>query len=279
MSLLFDRSYRAVITGEGEARTIDGLRMSFDVRKTRSSTPNTCDAVFWNPSEQTRRVAQATDAEIEIYAGYGGEAKLISRAQINRAIVVRQPPDILLEIEAQEGQRNLREKTVSVSHSGGARVENVLNELTGILGFDVRPIEFDLGQELRGGFSHVGKVSRAMDDLVKRFGGDWSVQNGEVLVLPPEGFVGTAEVPVISAQTGMINSPEPVEDQTSTERKSTEARNGYKVTSLLQPTIEPGDRFELRALDAQGVFAVDAVEHQGDTRGRNWYSVITGYET
>jgi len=279
MSRLFDRVASVKISGGGQSREITGLRVSFQVRKTRSSTPNTCDVVIYNPNDQTRKTALDNEAEIEVFAGYAGNATLISRAQIQRAIPVRTPPDITLEIEAQEGLRDLREKTVNISHEANSQVSSVIDELTGILGYDVRPIDFDISQRLRGGFAHVGKLSRALDDLVTRFGGYWSVQNGEVLVLPEKGFVDGTEIPVISAQTGMINSPEPVEEQTSSEKLSTEPRRGYKVRSLLIPTIEPGDRFELRALDASGIYAVDEVEHRGDTRGAEWYSIVTGYET
>lgn len=278
MSRLFDRSLHVTISGGGQSRSFTGLRTSFQARKTRSSTPNTLDVTVYNANDQTRKLALDTDAEIEVYAGYGGEAALISKAQIQRAITLRDPPEILLEIEAQEGLRDLREKTVNVSHEANSQVKNVLNELTDILGYDVRPIDFDLDQRMRGGFAHVGKLSRALDDVVSRFNGFWSVQNGEVLILPESGYVEGGEVPIISAQTGMIYSPEPVDEQTSNEKLSTDARRGYKVTSLLLPTVEPGDRFELQTMDISGTFAVDEVEHRGDTHSQEWYTILTGYE-
>jgi hypothetical protein len=49
-------------------------------------------------------------------------------------------------------------------------------------------------------------------------------------------------------------------------------KDGWKVTSLLIPTILPGDRVKLEGKDtaAQGIFRVDEVSHQGDSHTGDW---------
>lgn len=279
MSRLFDRTASLTITGNGEARTMTGLRIMFQARKTRGAdTPNYLTAQVFNPAPATRQAALDTGATMELSAGYGGENILVSRAEIDFAIVDRAPPDIVLDIEGQEGLRKLRETTISISHASGSSVQTVLDEIVGRLGIDVRPIEADLSAALRGGFTHVGKASRALDDLMARVRGSWSIQNGELLILPETGQIEPGEAFVLSPQSGLIASPVPVEEQTSTDRQDIEPRIGYRVTSLLNAAIEPGDVIKIEATDVEGFFAVDEIEHRGDTRGQEWYSNIVCYE-
>lgn len=278
MSRLFDRTASVTITGNGEARTITDLRIMFSARKSRGGTPNMLTVQIYNPNASTRQAALDTSATVELSAGYAGENILVSRAEIDFAIVDRVPPDIVLDIEAQEGLRKLRETTISVSHASGSSVQTVLDEIVGRLGIDVRPIEADLSAALRGGFAHVGKASRALDDLMARVRGSWSIQNGELLILPKTGQVQSGEVFVLSPQSGLVASPVPVEEQTSSDRQDTEPRIGYRVTSLLNASIEPGDVVEIQAQDVEGFFAVDEVTHRGDTRGQEWYSDMICYE-
>lgn len=278
MSRLFDRTASLTITGNGEARTIADLRIMFQARKTRGGSPNYLSVQVYNPNPSTRQATLDNRATVELSAGYAGENILVSRAEIDFAIVDRAPPDIVLDIEAQEGLRKLRETTISISHASGSSIQTVLDEIVARLGIDVRPIEADLSVALRGGFSHVGKASRALDDLMDRIRGNWSIQNGELLILPESGQVQESEVFVLSPQSGLIASPTPVEEQTSTDRQDTEPRVGYYVTSLLNAAIEPGDVIELHAAEVEGFFAVDEVTHRGDTRGQEWYSSIICYE-
>lgn len=278
MSRLFDRTASVTITGNGEARTITDLRIMFQARKTRGSTPNTLTMQVYNPNPSTRQAALDNRATVELSAGYAGENILVSRAEIDFAIVDRAPPDIVLDIEAQEGLRKLRETTVSISHANGSSIQTVLDEIVARLDVDVRPIEADLSAALRGGFSHVGKASRALEDLMDRIRGSWSIQNGELLILPESGQIQSGEVFVLSPQSGLVASPTPVEEQTSSDRQDTEPRVGYYVTSLLNAAIEPGDVIELQAAEVEGFFSVDEVTHRGDTRGQEWYSSIVCYE-
>ena len=105
MSLLFNRTAELTITGAGESRTISGLRIAFSVRKSRSDTPNTADISVWNPNSSTRLSALDNQGVVELRAGYNGNNLLVTRADIDRSIVDRSPPDIILDIQAQEGQR------------------------------------------------------------------------------------------------------------------------------------------------------------------------------
>lgn len=279
MSLLFNRTAELTITGAGESRTISGLRIAFSVRKSRSDTPNTADISVWNPNSSTRLSALDNQGVVELRAGYNGNNLLVTRADIDRSIVDRSPPDIILDIQAQEGLRKLRKTTVSISHANGSSVQSVLDEIVGILDIPIRPTDADLSVALRGGFAHVGRPARALSDLMRRVKGFWSIQNGELLILPEKGANEGNEIPLLTPLTGMVGSPLPIEEQTDSAKKGTTPRRGHMVTALLRPEVEPGSMIEIASLDVQGTFIVDEVEHVGDTRGQQWYSNITCYES
>jgi len=192
--------------------------------------------------------------------------------------VDRSPPDVILDIAAQDGLRKLRETTISISHASGSSVQTVLDEIIALLDIPVRPITADLTAALRGGFAHVGRPARALSDLMRRIDGAWSIQNGELVILGETGAVEGETIPLITPQSGLIGSPLAVEEQTSSIDKNTEPKRGFYVTTLLNPAIEPGSLIQIQSADVDGVYVVDEIDHRGDTRGPEWYSNITCYE-
>jgi hypothetical protein len=276
MSLLFLRSGRVEIATEGDSVSLNGLRFEFSVRKTRSSTPNSVSVRVYNPAPSSRSLAIEKKADVRIYGGYMANAGLVTDANIIRALTKWEPPNVVLEIEALEGIRVLKEKTISISHGNRSTVRQVIDEIAGQLEVDVREIEFDVSQPLRGGFAHVGKPGRALDDLVRRFKGSWSFQNTDLAFLPEEGYIESDEVPLITPFSGMVFSAEALEKQASTDAdENEETLSGWRVTSLMRPEIEPGDKVQIESRSASGEYVVDEVEHKGDINGQEWYSIFT----
>jgi len=279
MSLLFLRSGRVEIATEGGGVSLDGLRFEFSVRKDRSNTPNSLSLRIYNPSPNTRAMASEKKADVRVFGGYASNARLVSEANIIRALTKFEPPNVILEIEAMEGMRVLKEKTISISHSNRSTVRQVIDDIAGQLQVNVRDIEFDVSQPMRGGFAHVGKPARALDELVSRFGGSWSFQNSDLAFLPEEGFIQSDEVPLITPSSGMVFSPEELEKSTTSEAsENEETQSGYRVTSLMRPEIEPGDKIQIQSRLVDGEYVVDEVEHKGDINGKDWYSVFTCVE-
>ena len=278
MSLLFDRTYELTITGGGESRTITDLHISFSAKKSRSSTSNTCNVKIWNPAESTRNAAADTKATLELKAGYGGDNVLVSRCEINGVDTDFTLPNVMLDIQGGEGIRTMRENTLSVSHARDSTVQTVIDEIQGKLGIPIRQTGVDLSAAMGGGFAHVGRVSTALNDLTARIKGSWSIQNGELQILGPEGENTASESVLITPESGMIGTPTPTESQTSSEKQSTDARKGYKVKILLNPRIEPGDIVIVQSRVVDGEFVVDSIDHTGDYAGQDWYSTLTCYE-
>lgn len=277
--MLFDRVATLEIETEAEVVALGQVRLRFDVRKSRSDTPNELFVEAWNVSPNTRAAAETTDARARLKAGYTmAEVAVVADCEITRTLFERRNPNTTLSITAQEGANRLREERVTLSFEAGATVQQVLDAIAGQLEFPLRPLDdVDLSQRLRGGYAHAGPAGVALDDVVRRVGGRWSIQNSELLVLNEQGRV-EGEAVRLTPQSGLIGSPEPVEDRLSSERVVEDPRQGFRVTSLLLPQVEPGDIVEIESADVSGQFVVDQIQHRGDTRGPEWYSVLTVFE-
>lgn len=274
--MLFNRAYRLEIDGNGQTVTIKDLRIEFSCRKSRSDSPNELSVRIYNPSPDTRLQGLDADATVRLFAGYGDNVKLLAQSQVTRAIVEREYTDTTLLIESLDGINDLRKTRVSLSFDAGATARQVLDAISERLGFPLRPVEVDLNIPLRGGYSHVGGIGQALDDITSRVGAGWSVQNGDLLILGEDGRTQT-QVIFLSPDTGMIQSPQAVEDNANSFSIGKPLR-GWVVKSLLQPSAEPGDIVRIESLEVTGDFVIDEVEHIGDNYGNEWHTTLTVYE-
>ena len=277
MSRLFNRTVRVEIESDGSLFEVADVRCQFQCRKTRSDSPNELSVRLFNLNTQTRANAVKVGAVARIYTGYDGENVLLAQANITRSMIERTPPDIVIALECLDGIAELRKTRVSVSFDRNATVKQALDAIATRLGRPVRPIDVNLNVPLRGGYTHVGGIARALDDLTHRVNATWSIQNGDLLILGPNGRV-SGEITLLTPESGLLYSPEPVEDDTSTERQGGETRYGWRLTALLQPQIQPGDQVRVESSDVNGVFVVDEIDHNGDTRGLNYISTMVIFE-
>lgn len=81
--------------------------------------------------------------------------------------------------------------------------------------------------------------------------------------MPISGAVGT-RIRVISPTTGLVGYPD-VADQ-----------GRVIATTLLDPSMLPGDRYRVEGELLAGDYVAETVEHHGDLYGVPWYTVLTG---
>ena len=126
---------------------------------------------------------------------------------------------------------------------------------------------------------------------------DWSIQGREIQVVKKGGAFKKTAI-VLSSDSGMLGSPAQ-DAQVMTEKaaakigytkKSAGVRTlkelnrdgvyeenlqvlGFKVNSLLQPTVEPGALVQVKSKGIDGeFFKVETILHVGDTHGQDWSS-------
>jgi len=225
MSRQYDRSYElTIIPKDGETRTISALRVTFEITKSILSFPNLARITIYNPNKETLASLQKRFTSILLNAGYRGNVKLIFKGQIRNVFQSKEGPDRIITIYAGDGQQDWQNaifnKTFTESVTISAAIEEVIasfKEIT-VGALQGLPLEADKlrGQTLSGSSKDV------LDQFAEEYGFTWSIQDGEVVIVPFDEPLQGSEAVLISAVTGMINSPIVTEI-------------GADVTTLLNP--------------------------------------------
>ena len=302
--MLFDGVASLVIGKEGkQGRELAGLRFSFSIEKQSTKAPNKCTLRVWNLAPETRGLVEAIGNVLILKAGYVQDtgAQTIFQGDVIRALTVREGPDWVTELEMQDGHKEFRDTKASVSYGRGATALQVLGDLSKRFGLPVRELPSDVAaKQYPNGFSFVGRLRDAMEKACDYLKLEWSIQNREIQIIKKGGVFQKRAI-LLSSDTGMVESPM-LESKTMTEKaaakdgitasqpgvRATTQRNddgeiervlqvnGYKVKSLLQPSLEPGGYVQLKSKRIDGqFFRIEELTHVGDTFGSEWHTNIT----
>jgi len=121
---------------------------------------------------------------------------------------------------------------------------------------------------IKNGYSFIGTVSEALNDLGNQYDFDWSIQNGEIQILTKNSSTNFQAF-LLSPETGLIENPTRTIKNKYFEKKD---KGEYSVTSLLNPQLEVGDLVSVDSNALKGNFLIKEITHTGDTRGNEWYS-------
>lgn len=302
--MLFNRVCSLVIGKEGgKGRELSGLRIAFSIQKGATKSPNKCTVKVWNTAPETRALIEVIGNVMILKAGYSEDigATTIFSGNVTRTLTVREGPDWITELELQDGFMEFRDAKVSLSFGKGAAVLQVVTAISKKFGLPVRPLPADVAmKQYPAGFAFVGRVRDAMDKACENGNLEWSIQNREIQIIK-KGGVFKQKAFVLSPDTGLVGSPAQ-ESKTMTEkaaakegitsqqpgvRKTTERDKdgdvqemlqvlGYKVKTLLQPTVEPGGYVQVKSAGIAGeFFRVEELTHVGDTHGNEWHTNLT----
>lgn len=277
-----------LVTQVRPALDLSNLRFTFQIKSSDNETPNTADIRVYNLSDQTERQATAEFDSVVIQAGYGENVGVIFRGTIKqRKIGKESNVDKYLDLMAADGDEPYNFGLVNQSIAAGSTPGFRLSLLGDALGLPVDPNAF---QGLTGGILPRGRVlwglaKLRLRELALSQDARWSIQQGVVKLLPLTGVPSGVAIKVNSI-TGMVGQPEATD-------------NGIEVEMLLNPLVRVGTSLQINNKDIQqtqvvnqgfpgyrdltfvarttedGIYRVLAVEHRGDTRGQEFYTVAT----
>lgn len=266
----FDRIYAVEISPDIR---IDGLRVKFNIKKDVKPDNNYCRLEIYNLSPDTRRkVTNESDALVRIQAGYRENVGLVEICQGNISAVSHavSRPDVITTIHCKDGFAATRTNLISVSYGDGTPLYTIIENLTEELGLPVRFTAYDRNAILQSGFSYLGSIRDCLDLLSTQFDFQWSIQDGQLLILEMDGNTNRQAV-LLSPDTGLIAEPEEVVSERDLDEP---ARGEYDVLSLLQPQLNIGDIVVIQSGALNGNFVVNEINHIGDNRGAEWVSKI-----
>lgn len=270
----------------GVGLDLSELRFKFVTRQQDIQSPNTCDIRVYNVSDEVAQLVKEEFSRVVLQAGYqdgnfgtifDGNIKQFRRGRENET-------DTYLDILAADGDQAYNfavvNKTLAAGSSSSDHADAAIDSMK----------QYNVDRGYVSGVQGVPSLPRAkvlyglardvLRDAAASMGVTWSIQNGQVQLIPLAGYLPDEAV-VLTAKTGMIGLPEQTLD-------------GIHVKCLLNPRIRIGSRIQLdnRSIqwyrinmqytainfvpkfDDDGFYRVLVSEHAGDTRGMQWYTNI-----
>lgn len=263
------------------------LKIAFEVNKDSTKETNKSTLTIWNLSDESRNQIEVADRKVEIWAGYKDNSGPV-RMFVGSVIEVETSADgkdVTTKLTLSDGQVAIRDSVVSVSFAPGVGGETVVKYIADGMGL---PIEYGEDVQLssyENGYSFVGKGGDALTAICNANGCEWSIQN-EIIQIVLKGCAKAKRGLVFAADSGLIGSPERLikapkkEAKKTTKRKKkvakgkVESQAGWKIKTLLAPTLLPGDAVKVESRRITGWFKVESVKHSGDTHEGDWVSEI-----
>jgi len=262
----FNRNYELKIRAlGGEVTILPPLRIGFNADKSIRGGLNKLQLQIYN-LEERKRLALVRDAEdrsvipLQLKVGYQDTMELIFKGTIHRGSNARQGADIVTTIECLDGGFDFINSFTSRTVEGGRRaVDAALADMpnTGTGKITDRPT-------LTRPKVLVGNSAKLIDDTI---GPDetWYIENEQLYIIKNNEVVSRF-IPVVSAQTGLISTPE---------RES----NQVTFKTLMNPAVKIGQRCKLVSSTAphlDGVYRIETINYSGDNFGSDWTQIVTG---
>lgn len=266
---LTDRRYLLTI-GDLDVSALD---IQFDVTKSTTREPNTCEVRVFNLKRQNRATAGTAERpRVVLRAGYkadGDPPPLLFNGNARRQYSQREGLDVVTVLQCSDSGREIQTARISRSYNPGVRVTRVLRDAVTALGIGEGNLaDFESSYQARNGATSFadgyvadGPARRIVQDLVRAAGLRWSVQNG-ALQLMRSGEALQATAPDLNAASGLVGTP------------TRDERGKVTATVLLQPGIEPGRRVVLSSEEIEGSYEVRQTVYKGDTSAQPWYATL-----
>jgi hypothetical protein len=286
--------------GKSTAISITGLRVVFEITKTKTIMPNTARIEIYNLSADTRNKIKDNISYVLLRAGYAQDIGLqdVYKGTILRSTQQRRYPDTVTTIEAQDGIVQIK-KRVSLGYPGGTSAIRILNDLINQMGISKKSTSVNVPDRIyTSGFSTVGPVLDSMNRVTRFLGLEWSIQDTEIKFVPVNG-ADTRSPIYLTPDSGLLGSPikvaniAPAVDLYTFQgaRFIPQANKsgtiqimfpGWKVRCLLNPALEPKSKVGIKSADITNttLFTIETLHHKGDTTAYgHWESEIDVYES
>lgn len=285
----YGRKASLLMVGGSRALDLSEMHFQFKVTQGDVSSPNNARVIVWNLRPETMKQVRGEFSRVVIQAGYEGSFGVIFDGTVKQFEIGKSSPvDSFLEIRAAEGDIGYTTGLVSKTFEAGTNPEAMMKE--SVIAMGLKLVEFPTNNvigNLSRGRVLFGMARAAAQTLADSVLSSWSIQGGEVQVVPLSKYVD-GEAVVINSMTGMVGIP----------RQTAE---GVEVRCLLNPRIKCGSRIRLNNKDitqqdvksivpfnvqkgivftaplatgADGDYRVLVHDLEGDTRGNEFYSNV-----
>jgi len=252
-----------------EIVTIKNFRMSFDIKKTSSTDPNTCTFTAYNLSNNTAQKLNDDKGLLTIKAGYekANNIETIFIGNVSLTKIIKDSTETIVTIEARDGELPLLITRDAISFKEGVTVKQILKSIIKKFGIaiktNIEEVNF-INKNYSSGFAYMGELKGLLDKLAKDAGLSWSIQNNELKIYNKNSTDKSTQI-IVNQNTGLIGAPEKIKFKKTNVTNEIEI-NGYIVNFLLQPKAEPGGSMLLssQSVGDNKEFRIETVAHVGD---------------
>ena len=199
---LFDRVAELIVGQSGgkgvsiKAANGTGLRFSFAIEKTASSTPNSSVVRIWNMRDETRRIVETPNNVVILKAGYAQDtgAQTIFVGVVTRSTTMREGSDWVTEIELADGLIAYRDGKASLQFPPGSNALAVVSGIAAKFSLPVKTLPTGITKTYPQGFSFVGKLRDAMNKACDYADLEWSIVNQEIQIIKKGSVFGQKNI-------------------------------------------------------------------------------------
>ena len=268
----------------------NNLHIGFSIEKDSTKESNKAKLEIYNLSDATRKKIELADTEVEIYAGYerAGGAILCFRGTVTYGFTRDVGTDCITTLDLADGTVALRDSYCSLSYAPGTSAKTIIQRCANEMGVPVVYGE-DVGEleSYKNGFSFIGQAKDGLTEICDALGLSWSIQNN-ILNIILAGGTSTNRGLVFSPQSGLVGVPERIvqaeyksnksnpkkTQKERTKKEKPRKKAGWKIQTLLVPSVNPADLVKVESKWIEGWFRVEKVSHRGDYNGTNWGSMM-----
>lgn len=287
----FDRVYRLLVGKPNQkgVEIVQPMRITFDIAKDAAEEPNEHVIRVYNLAETTRRALEEPGLMCVLYAGYAEEGGplLMAAGSVVFAYTKFEQPDVVTELIVKDGYAEVRDTAVSIGLGPGAQASSIIRDIAREMGLPLIMAEDVPDRRWQQGFSFYGAARTALHKVTQGTGLEWSIQNQQLQVVARKGTTRRQAV-VLAADTGLLGYPErtreaarekaKVKDKTTGDDvnivSARQQRDGWRVTSLLLPTLNPGDLVKLESRTVEAFLRIEALRSTGDSAGGDWQTEL-----
>lgn len=206
---------------------------------------------IYNLSDQTTAQLEE-NAPVVVQAGYEGDIGTAALGTVEDISTKWEGVDKVTTVLIGDGTDKWLTARVNRTWREGAKASEVASDIIGLLGLSVGKIDLPEDVTYPRGRAISMPAKEALEGIAEDCGARLHVTRQAVYLVPPDRHetVGV----VLTADTGLLDSPEPVSDPPGS----------YRVRTLLQHRITTDAMVEVRSRTANGEFRVDHGRHKGD---------------
>jgi len=263
----FNRDYELTI-GIGAQQVVikPPVRIVFDACKSINGGLNKITLKVYNLKEGTRLKLIKDKEDSDVYiplvlkVGYADRLETIFKGSVFVGRNIREGAEYQSYIECQDGGTDYLTAHTSKTVDGGNVIDSLLQDLPNTAKGKITDI-----QALTRPKVLVGNTTK----LIEQFVGDdetWYIDNEQLYIIK-DGEVVSALTPVVSSDTGLLNTPE---------------NDLKKITfnTIMNPSLKIGGLCKLISKTAphlSGIYKIETINYKGDNYGDDWIQSISGF--